>query len=744
MNHSIFTAHHSQAIVARLGGELDLRQVQDFFWRRWKNICTVTLVVVALTFLVLLTMTPRYTATAQVFLQPRKEKILGTEQIVSELSLDSSNVDSQVSVIQSTNLLRRVVQAERLANDPEFGAGELGLFSYLNELFKLSEGDTPDSKESGGLPRNDEIPPGVSHAIKNLRDALDVQRVNKTLVLSISVTSKDRTKATRLSNAIANAFVVDQVEARYEAAKHASVWLSERIAELRQQVRQSEEEVARFRREHNLISTSSEGKQTITEQQLSELNEKLIIARAETAERLAKYQQAAKVVSQGGDIQGIPDAVRSETISKLRDQQALVTRKEMDLSARYGARNPVLINARAERRDIDRSIANEIQRILLNLKNDYEVAEAREKSMEASLDQITGKTGLDNDVGIRLRELERINAANKTIFENFLSRSKITQEQSSLEEREARVISPATKPSKPSHPKKALILTLASVVGIILGVGGSIALDRLNPGFTTAREIEEKLGYAVLASIPRLTDKELHIDDNVIDPASYVTVRPLSRYSEAVRAVRVGIQIADVDRPPRVILVTSSIAGEGKSTLAQSLANSWAKSGEKVLLIDADLRHPSTSKSFRVERLDGLVEILSGAAAIEETVSEQNGLAILPAGRKSQNPTDLLGSDRMKRLMENLRTRYDHIVIDAPPVEPVVDAKVLSNLVDKIVFVVQWQTTHREAVARNIELFATAKKVGGVVLTLVDEGRMPRYGGYAHYGSQYHKNYYQN
>jgi succinoglycan biosynthesis transport protein ExoP len=742
MNKPIIAERGLQAIARGADG-LDLREVQDFFWRRWKNILAVTAGVVVLAYLVLLMTTPRYTATAQVFLQPRKEKILGADQIVSELNLETSNVDSQVTVIQSTNLLRRVVEAEKLADDSEFGKSELGLFSLISDVFTFfdSGATEPKDAESKG---NEDLPPNVVRAVKNLRDALEVQRVNRTYVLAISVTSKDRVKAMRLTNAVANAFVVDQVEARYEAAKHASVWLSQRIEELREQVRRSEEEVATFRRQNNLVATSSEGKQTITEQQLSELNEKLIIARADTAERRAKYEQAKKVVAQGGDVQGIPDAVRSDTISKLRDQQAAIATKEADLAARYGARNPVLINARAERRDIERSITAEIQRILLNLKNDYEVAEAREKSLELSLDQATGRTGVDNNVGVRLRELERINAANKIIFENFLSRSKITQEQSSLEEREARVISPATKPLRPSHPKKGLILAVATFCGLILGIGGSVALDNLNPGYTTAREIEEKLDFPVLASIPMLSDKELRLDGRVLDPLTYLIQKPLSRYAEAIRAVRVGLQIVDVDDPPRVILVTSCVAGEGKSTLARSLAVSSARSGQKVLLIDADLRHPSTSKFFKAETAGGLVELLTNMTSFENVVSTKENLTFLPAGRQSQNPPDLLSSERMRHLIENFRANYDWIVIDAPPLEPVIDAKVLSNLVDKVVFVVRWKETSRETVARNVVPLASAKMLGGIVLSLVDEDKMPRYGAYAQYGSYYHRKYYQS
>jgi polysaccharide biosynthesis transport protein len=524
---------------------VDLRQIQDFFWRRGKLVVGVTAVIVALTFLLTLTLAPRYTATAQVLLEPRKEKIFGAEQIVPELNLDTSNVDSQVSVIQSINLLRRVVEKQKLVDDPEFGQpAKAGLLGFFLDLFRSGDEKTAGRKEDGSL-----IPADQLRAIGRLRNALEVMRVNRTYVIGISVTSEDAVKAARFANAVADAYVVDQLDARYDAAKRASAWLAERMEGLGDQVRQSEEAVARFRKENNLISTSSEGKVTVSEQQLSDLNGKLIAARAETAEKRAKYEQAGQVNARGGNLQAIPDVVRSSVVSQLRSQQAEVARKEADLVARYSDQHPLVINARAERRDVERSIAAEVQRVLLNLKNEYDVARSREESLRDSLKQVTGETGLDSSVGVRLRELERANTANKTLFENFLSRAKITQEQSTFEEREARLISPAIKPTVASFPKTGLFLALAGVIGTCVGIAGAVALDMLHAGFSGSREIEEKLGQPVLATLPLLSENDRKVDGQVLDPARYLVAKPLSRYAEAVRAIRVGIQMADVDNP---------------------------------------------------------------------------------------------------------------------------------------------------------------------------------------------------
>jgi polysaccharide biosynthesis transport protein len=718
---------------------IDLRQVQDFFFRRWQVILATAAVVAVVTYVVLLAVTPRYTGTAQVLLDPQKDKLFGAESIIPELSLETGNVDSQISVIRSTNLLRRVVEKTHLTQDVEFGQpAPPGLFLLLTSWFTAAPAVEPKP-----APADATIPPDILRAIGRLRSALDVARVQRTYVISISVTSEDPAKAARLANAVADTYVVDQLDARYDAAKRASVWLAERMEGLRDQVRQSEEAVGTFRREHNLLTTTSETKLTISEQQLSELNAKLVAARAETAEKRAKYEQAQHVQSSGGNVQAIPDVVRSPVVSQLRAQQAEYARKAADLASRYSDNHPQVIDARAELRNIERSIAAEVGRIITNLKNDYDVAKAGEDSLQNSLNQMSGSSGLDNDVGIKLRELERINAANKTLFESFLSRTKITQEQSTFQEREARVISPATRPGAPSFPRKPLVLSLALVVGLLIGIGGSVALDMLNAGFSTPRQVEEKLGVPVLATVPLLRENARLIDGKAVDPATYTFKMPLSRFAETIRSARMGVQMSDVDHPAKVVMVTSTIPQEGKSTICMSLAFSALKANQRVALIDADLRHPSISRFFGLEKKPGLVDFLTGSVTLDKVLINNNGLTIIGAGSKSQNPPDLLGSARMAALVEQLSEAYDYVVIDTPPVGPVIDARVAMQLADKIIYVVRWQSTTREMVAQTLETLDADRKLAGIVFNLVDETKTPRYGPYSYYAGYYYKKYYQ-
>lgn len=715
----------------------DLRQMVDFLLRRWKVITLTALTVMALTLIVVVALTPRYTATAQILLEPRKERIFGADSILPDLDLDSGSIDSHISVLTSTNLLARVVEKQNLTRDEEFvDTDSPGLLGAARSWLLPAE-VSPAAQESSGIPEP------TLRAIAALRDRLDVKRVARQYVLAVSVTSVDPLKAARLANAVADAFVVDRLEARYEAAKRASNWLTERMAGLREQLRHSEEDVAKFREENKLTTTTSEGKVTVSEQQLSELNAKLVAARAETAERKAKFEQADKVRAAGGNLQAIPDVVRSQVISDLRKQEAEVTRKEADASARYSDQHPTVINARAERRDIERSIGAEVARIIANLKNDYDVSLARERSLQTSLDLLTGQgAGGNTPVAIRLRELERINAANKTLYEDFLSRAKITREQSAFEESEARVISPAVKANAPTFPKKSLFMALALLLGLALGTAGAWALEMLSSGFATAREVEDRLGRPVLASVPLLLPAERRIEGKVLDPLGYSLKKPLSRYTEAVRALRVGVQMADVDQPPKVVLITSSVPKEGKSTLAACLAYSAAKAGQRVVLVDADLRRPATTATFGLEGQPGVVDVLTGAAALENAIAGGQ-ISILPAGMKSQNPADLLASVRMQHVVQRLREAYDLVLIDTSPVAPVVDARLLMRLADKAVFVVRWQTTPREVAESCLAQLSADRKVAGIAFNLVNEKKARQYSGYAAYTAEDYAGYYQ-
>jgi succinoglycan biosynthesis transport protein ExoP len=286
---------------------------------------------------------------------------------------------------------------------------------------------------------------------------------------------------------------------------------------------------------------------------------------------------------------------------------------------------------------------------------------------------------------------------------------------------------------------------MALFAGLGLGVGGALTMEMLKAAFATPREVEEALGVPVLASVRRMNKSQLVKDGKSIPLPFYQMHYPLSPFSEAIRALRSGIHMSDVDQPPKVIQVTSARPGEGKTTIAVSLAISAAFAGLKVVLVDADLRHPATSRFFKLEQEKGLVDLLIGATTVDNVLSFQKNLKlmVIPAGSKSLNPSDLLGSERMKVLISRLRETFDYVVLDTPPTGPVVDPVIVANLADKTVFVVQWASTPRELVETSIQQVSIHKRVAGVVFNSVNQNRAMKYGGEYYHGKSYEK-YYSN
>jgi polysaccharide biosynthesis transport protein len=281
------------------------------------------------------------------------------------------------------------------------------------------------------------------------------------------------------------------------------------------------------------------------------------------------------------------------------------------------------------------------------------------------------------------------------------------------------------------------------LAGLGLGVGGAFAIEMLRVGFTSSREVEEALGIPVLASVRRLKKSELVKDGKNIQVPFYQIHQPLSPFSESVRTLRSGIHMSDVDQPPKVIHVTSALPGEGKTTIAVSLAISAAMAGLKVVLVDADLRHPAASRFFKLERETGLVDLLTGAGNTDNVSRfyKDLKLTIIPAGSKSLNPPDVLGSERMKALISHLKETFDYVVVDTPPVGPVVDAVIVANLADKTILVVEWASTPRELVETTVKQVSARKRVAGVVFNFVNQDRAQKYGGEYYYGKSYEKYY---
>ena len=705
---------------------LSFAEIVDFLHRRWKIIAGAAIFLFGLTLVAVYSVTPIYSGSTELLLETPRENVLGTDSLTAGMILSSAVVESQLAILKSKSVLRRVVEKENLAKDPEFGGLEqrtwlASLVQYIPSPWKPAQDNMSDSK-----PRD---PAAV--AVGLLGDAAKVSRVGQSNVIRITVSSNSPSKAAALANTLADAYLTDQLEARYESARRASDWLNERQKLLQAEVSISESAVEEFRIRHNLLATSSG---SLTEQQLSELNTALIKARAETATKRSSFEQVQKLLANDGDVMTNPDILRSGAVSQLRARLTAIGPAEADLRSTYGERHPDVLKLQAERRVLEEQIKGEIGQAIGNLKSELEAAEWREASLAQSLAMVSDQSGVDNQVAVQLRDLQRVAAANKQIYESFLSRAKIAEEETTLPTTEARIISPAALADKPDFPRKKLFAALGLVMGLCLGTGMAILLEILRPGFMAQRQVQEVLDLPVLASVPRMRAWEQRGDGPVPQLLEDLNQRPFSSYTEAIRSLSFVIDTTSSagELPPRVVQVTSTMPGEGKTTLAISLACSSAAAGELVLLIDADLRLGAASRIFGKKSAVGLFDVLTSSADAQDSIyfHEQSGVYVLPAGARARNPPAILDSDRMQKLIGYARSTFNRIIIDSPPVAVAVDAAVLSRVADRVVFAVKWSDTAREAVSQAIAQLRRTGQVTGVVLTMVDERKLPRYGRY--------------
>jgi len=372
-----------------------------------------------------------------------------------------------VEILRSRTVIRRVVEKLDLVADPEFNGRlrpapliRINPIGWLKSLI-----GTPDSVPIGEAEQRERV---LNSVIDAVLARTDIVRRGVTFVIEVNFTSDNPEKAARIANAIADAYVLDQLEARFDATRQATEWLAQRLEGLRSQVRDSERAAELFRSTHGLQSSAGT---TINEQQLSELNAQLILARANLAEKQAIAARARQIQQNGGSIETVAGVLQSTTISALRQKQAELAREQADLSSKYGPRHPAIVNIDAQRRDLERQIGNEITRIVGSIANDAAVARSRVDALQSSLDQLRGRAGDDNQASVQLRELERVASANRAVYETFLSRYGETSTIQDLKATDARVITRATRPGHASYPRVQLFAGIAFMVSLFVGIG---------------------------------------------------------------------------------------------------------------------------------------------------------------------------------------------------------------------------------------------------------------------------------
>lgn len=719
---------------------IDLRDIARMLRRHLRLIAATVAISVAAALVFVAIVTPRYTATATVLVDPRRSNVVdssNTTPVLSNFGTDDATIESQVSLIQSMAVAQRVVDQLKLADDPEF-APPPTLFDYIKSWLSPAP--------SSGASAHDMA---RAKAIDTLERRLTITRQRTTFLVDINAKSYDRNKAALIANAIAQAYFLEQVRSKYDAAKTAAGWLNGQIEELKSRVMASDKAVQDFRSANNLFVAQGV---TINDQQMSDLNTKLIEARADAAEARAKYDQVQRIAKNGNDAGSLTEALGSDTISRLRTQYADLAKTEADLATKFGTHHPQRETVRAQLAETKRLINDEIQRILQARRHTYEVAAAREASLQKSLGDLQNISSDSSQAQTRLRELQREAEANRTIYESFLSRYKEASAQESLEMPDSRVVSRADVPVVPSFPKVPLTLGLAFVVGLALGCVLALIADYLDRRIKTHGQAQAS-GLPNIASVPEISARELaqlaklgRADLKNYDPRKtrllppslqppllrYAVTHPMSAFAEAIRSIRFALQHVARIRPTQVISVTSAVAGEGKTTIATNLALSLAAIGVKTILVEGDLRNPQLSRSLCPSVRLGLLEV-----AVEDTplnhavlIDPSTNLAIIPAPLPKNVAllTEFASSEGMSSVLAELRNHFDIVIVDSPPLLSLVDGRALAEQADSVILAVGWDQTRQDVLLRAVELLGPVyDRILGTVLTRVDLGRLKLY-----------------
>jgi capsular exopolysaccharide synthesis family protein len=431
-------------------------------------------------------------------------------------------------------------------------------------------------------------------------------------------------------------------------------------------------------------------------------------------------------------------------MADLRSQELQLIRKVSELSSDFGENHPQMVTTRGELSSVREKMQDEVQRIISDLSNEVAVARARERELQNNMASLQGDAANVELAGVELRDLTMQADANRELFATFLTRFHEIVEQQELQEADATIMSAASVPVGPSHPKVTLVTMIGFAVSLVMGVLLVFTVERWDTGygFRSADEIQSALGVRALALVPDLSRRET----NGASAEDYIVQKPNSAYAEALQRIRTSLFLADGERPPKTILITSSVPLEGKSAIASSLARQSARSGLKVILIDADLRRPRLHEVIGLANQNGLSEVLTGRVSPEAAIKhdEKSGLDFLPAGVGVVSPPDLFRSSTMRILLEEMGSYYDLVIIDSPPVGAVSDSLTLSGIVDKSLYVIRWEQTPRNVVLAGMrQMFEAGADIAGVVLSRVDVKKHARYG-YAdsgYYRGSYSKYY---
>jgi succinoglycan biosynthesis transport protein ExoP len=677
---------------------------------------------------------PRYRAETVLLIDPRREQVTTVLEVMSALPPDQAALRSEIDVLKSTNLMQGVVLTANLVDVPEFNPvleGRAGFPWTL--LFWL------------GRERQIEIRDAVADAVRSVRarfaptlamDAqgerqdeaaiamaqyarrLTVTTDGKSLTIRLSVESKDPELAAKLANLHADLYVNQQVKSRSMATERAHSWLGERIEQLRKDVQQAEAAVQAYRQENQLIRSSSGT--TVTMQQLADVNTQYTLAQADRVQSEARLQRVNELLRNKLAIDSVPEVLASPTIQKLNEQELLLRRLEADAVSRYANDNhPTIISIRAQLRDLRTKTATEVSKIAASLQSSVEVATAKEISLQHSLQELMNRTAAASHAELKLMELERDTEATRSLYQTFLNRQKETSFGPSPKFADARIVSHAHVPIRPSSPRYLLFFVGSFAFAGAASVALAFLFEAKEDRLRSPTQCRDLVGVPGLGLVPQVARWQTGLSVRVAD---CIVLDRDGMPRDAVRSVLEILLAASSRKRPYSVLITSTVPNEGKTVLAIWLARLSAMAGYKVLLVDADLRRPTVAKALGAEPDAGSAESVSAEGFLNYVREDPaTGMHYIASGVPNDEVHGMASLRRLESILEEAKDSYDLMFVDSAPILAAPEVLSMCQMIDGVVFAARWGHVPYRQVRHAINMVRSVNaNIIGAIVTRAD------------------------
>jgi len=715
----------------------ELEEKLDFveYWksiskRKWA-ILGFGITVAVLAAVVVFIMTPVYRSTVTLLIDTTKSKVVSIDEVYSGFSDNHDYFQTQVEILKSPDIALKTIAKLKLWENPEFDPRKKQASwtdKFLTEIGYLES--TPIKWDDDSL---------AKAVLPKFNKQLSIEPIRLSLLVKVNFESLDKQLAADVANTMARSFIDSDLDVRFQMTQRASAWLEERMVGVREKLDASEKALQAYRDQAGIVDIKSES-QSGAGKQIEEVTQRLVETRLRRAEAENAYNQI-KNAPKGADLSSLPAVVKNVVVGEALKQQAEADRKLSEIAQRYGAEHPKYVQAEGEAKTARDNVKRQIETVVQSVTREYEVAKGTENMLAQTLSQAKGSVQGINRKEFQLNLLEREVDSNKQIYDLFLKRAKETNVSGDLQNPVGRVVDQGKVTNTPVKPQKIQIVSVAFIVGLLIAAAASLLIDLLDNTLNSTTDVETKLKQPLLTTLPLLDRKNADRSST----AHMFLEDPKSLYSESIRTARTGVLLSSIDLTNRILLVTSSVPGEGKTTFSINLAVAHSHT-KKTLLIDADMRRPAVAKGLDFDpHLLGLSDLVAGTAPFSACVQTVAGsdLHVITTGTSVPNPLEIILSQRFKDTIAELSKIYEIVIIDSPPVELVSDALVLSKMASGVIYVVKALDTPYQLAKKGLTRIRRAEgKILGVVLNHLDfkkaEKYYGEYSGYGKYGYDKH------